>query len=81
MEGKAGLRLLSVFLEFFGPSAQFARHKLRVGGEIHVGAHSISAEYHLVSMIRHRVRLKTTKTLRVIRVTRVLVTLTQVRTK
>ena len=41
---------------------------------------SISAEYHLVSMIRHRVRLKTTKTLRVIRVTRVLVTLTQMRT-
>ena len=68
MEGKAGLRLLSVFLAFFGPSAQFARDKLRVGGEIHVGAHSISAEYHLVSMIRHRVRLKT-KTLRVIRVT------------
>ena len=41
----------------------------------------ISAEYHLVSMIRHRVRLKTTKTLRVIRVTRVLVTLTRMNKK
>ena len=30
---KSGLRLLSVFLAFFGPSAQFARDKLRVGGD------------------------------------------------
>ena len=38
MEGKAGLRLFVRFLALLNPSAQFARDKLRVGGEIHVGA-------------------------------------------
>ena len=56
---KAGLRLLSILFDFFGPSAHFRSDKWGVGGEIHVGSHSSSAEDHLVSTIPQRVGLET----------------------
>ena len=60
------------FCPFFWRSSvrqhSFARDKLRVGGEIHVSAHSVSAEYHLVSADSSSSSTQNNKALRVIRV-------------